>query len=84
MASGTSSCSPRKRTCSALFAAPPVPTEVILEAQSYSNKILNGLELLRESGDLCDYTLIAEGNEFKVRSENKILVCVCLCVCVCV
>ena len=66
MASGTTSCSPRKRTCSALFAPPPVPTEVILEAQNYSSKILTGLELLRESGDLCDYTLIADGNEFKV------------------
>ena len=65
MASGTT-CSPRKRTCSALFAPPPVPTEVILEAQNYSSKILTGLELLRESGDLCDYTLIADGNEFKV------------------
>ena len=66
MASATQSCSPRKRTCSALFAAPPVPTQLILEAENYSNKILGGLELLRESGDLCDYTVIAEGQEFKV------------------
>ena len=66
MATATQSCSPRKRTCSALFAAPPVPTQMILEAENYSSKILTGLNLLREGGDLCDYTVIAENQEFKV------------------
>ncbi len=75
MASSSGSVSPRKRTCSALFPeSPPPPTSLVLEAGNYSSKILSGLDGLRETGDLCDYTLLAEGKTLRVRGSIHVQV----------
>ncbi len=50
-----------------LFPQPPAPTQIVLESSGFSSKILNGLALLRQGGELCDYTLVAENQEFLVR-----------------
>lgn len=54
----------RKRHCSA--PQDSASTFALLTTHEYASKILSGLDHLRESGLLCDYTLIAGGLELHV------------------
>ena len=56
---GTHGCSPRKRPSPL---KPTATTSLMLKSPCYSDKILGGLALLRDSGLLTDITLVADGS----------------------
>ena len=71
MAMALTVLSPRKRSCVALFpSVPQTPTALLLDSPNYSGRILAGLNELRQTSMLCDYTLSADDVEMKVGTKH--------------
>lgn len=71
-----SSISPRKRNLGCLEMFPvsdSTPTSAVLESPNYSGHILQGLNKLRSSDMLCDYTLMAGGCSLRVHRAVMVI-----------